>query len=127
MAHLDVVVSLASVSSSRRARIAARNIGLFVLSATFLIAAASAQTDPAGGILPFSTHVGGQYDSIDLASSNVTLNIPVRSKAGKIPFTFSLVANSHFSISRCAGKPVLVQSDGGRRHARGLTFLRIRS
>jgi hypothetical protein len=48
----------------------------------------------AQGILPFSTQAGGPVSSIDLASSNIVLRIPVRNKIGKIPFSYSLVANS---------------------------------
>jgi hypothetical protein len=48
----------------------------------------------AQGILPFSTQVGGPVTSIDLATSNIVLRIPVRNKIGKIPFSYSLVANS---------------------------------
>ena len=51
--------------------------------------------DPAAGILPFSTQVGGQYDSIDLASSNINLIIPILNKTGKFPFKYQLVGNFH--------------------------------
>jgi RHS repeat-associated protein len=51
------------------------------------------QTDPNAGILPFSTHLGGQYDSVDTYSGNVTLTIPLMSKTGKIPFYFNLLGN----------------------------------
>jgi hypothetical protein len=53
------------------------------------------QTDPAAGIKPFSTQISGQYDSIDLATSNITFDIPVRSKNEKIPFSYGLVGSSH--------------------------------
>lgn len=52
----------------------------------------SAQTDPAAGILPFSTQVGGPIDSIDLATSNITLQIPIRSKAGKDQKKFGILS-----------------------------------
>jgi RHS repeat-associated protein len=55
----------------------------------------AAQTDPAAGILPFSTHVSGPIDSVDLATSSVLITIPVRSKAGQIPFKYAVVANNH--------------------------------
>lgn len=51
--------------------------------------------DPTAGILSFSTHEGGQYDTIDPASGNITISIPIMSKAGKIPFSLSLVGNYH--------------------------------
>jgi len=49
--------------------------------------------NPAGGLQQFSTRAGGAIDSLDLATSNVLLNIPIRSKSGKIPFSYSLVGN----------------------------------
>src|SRR5579863_1119157 len=75
---------------------ALRNVSLLGCAfCLFLIGTAYSQSDLAAGIQPFSTQVGGPYDSIDLATSNIALNIPLRSKAGKIPFTFSLTGNSH--------------------------------
>jgi len=59
----------------------------------FLVGAASAQSDPVAGLIPFSTHVGGPIDSIDLATGNIMLNVPVRSKVGNIPLSFSLIGN----------------------------------
>ena len=46
------------------------------------------------GIQPFSTNVGGPYDSVDLSTGNILLRIPVRTKAGKLPFSYALVGNS---------------------------------
>jgi YD repeat-containing protein len=46
------------------------------------------QTDPAAGIQPFSTNRFG----VDLATSNINVEIPVRDKLG---FPYSLVQNSH--------------------------------
>jgi hypothetical protein len=57
--------------------------------------------DPAAGILPFSTQAVGIYDSVDLATSNINVTIPVRNKQGKIPFSYSLVGNSHSYIYAC--------------------------
>src|SRR5579863_2275852 len=75
----------------------------------FCVAIATAQTDPAAGILPFSTQVGGPYDFIDLATSNISAQIPVRNKAGKIPFAYSLRGNSHAYIYQPAtiGSPTM--------------------
>jgi RHS repeat-associated protein len=57
-----------------------------------LLGTGSAQIDPAAGILPFSTQaIGG----VDLGTSNIHLNIPVRSKPGYPAFSFSLEGNSH--------------------------------
>ena len=61
---------------------------------TSFLAVATAQ-DPSAGIQPFSTQVGGQIDSIDLATSNIYLAIPIRQKNGKIPFSYELVGNFH--------------------------------
>lgn len=55
---------------------------------------ARAQTDPNGGIVPFSTHEFG----IDLATGNITTTIPVRNKTGKIPFSYAIVSSSHAFI-----------------------------
>jgi RHS repeat-associated protein len=64
------------------------------LAAFVLLAStAFAQSSPTAGNPLFSTEVGGQFDSVDLANSNVLINIPVRQKIGKIPFAASLVGN----------------------------------
>jgi hypothetical protein len=73
-------------------RLAARNVGVAIFA---LLTVAVAQSDPAAGIQPFSTQVGGPIDSVDLASSNILIKIPVRSKAGAMPFSFALISNSH--------------------------------
>jgi len=125
MTGLDFVLSLALDSICRWSRINFRNIrnvSFALLSAAFLIAAGTAQTDPAAGILPFSTHVGGTYDSIDLATSAILIDIPVRAKVGKIPLNFSLVANNHIFKS-CGGNyctPHLSASMAGRSSAADL-------
>jgi hypothetical protein len=68
-----------------------------VLSLTLFVAScALAQT---GGILPFSTQAGGGIDSIDLATSNIYIQIPVRSKPGAVPAQFSLILNSNAYVS----------------------------
>jgi hypothetical protein len=61
-----------------------------------VVSCASAQTpDPVVGNLPFASQAGGQYDSVDLATSNISVSIPVRSKNEKIPFSFALYGNTH--------------------------------
>lgn len=55
----------------------------------------SAQNDPSAGSPALSTHYGGQYDSVDPATGNILVTIPVRTKIGKTPFAFTLVGNSH--------------------------------
>jgi hypothetical protein len=51
------------------------------------------------GIVPFSTRAGGSVDSVDLATSVVALNIPVRTKNGKAPLTYSLFGNTFMSMA----------------------------
>jgi len=64
-----------------------------------LLASGVAQTDPNGGVPRFSTQLGGQYDSVNPATSNIFVSIPLRSKQGKIPFSVNLVSNFHMSIT----------------------------
>jgi RHS repeat-associated protein len=65
-------------------------VGMLVLARSVV-----AQQDPAAGNIPFSTQVGGVYETVDLASSNVLLQIPIRNKSGKLPFSFDLTLNTH--------------------------------
>lgn len=58
---------------------------LLVVSLSF------AQSDPAAGIQLFSTNDFG----IDLATSNINVSIPGRSKAGKLPFSSVFNGNYH--------------------------------
>ncbi len=69
-------------------------IGLATLTVS-LGTAQSGPDDPGAGLLPFSTQVGGATESVDLATSNVFVRIPVRSKVGKMPFDFTLSGNFH--------------------------------
>jgi RHS repeat-associated protein len=62
-----------------------------------LITSALAQA-PQPGVQPFSTQIGGPVSSIDLASGAVTLNIPVRSKTGKFPVSYSLRGSSGVTL-----------------------------
>jgi RHS repeat-associated protein len=67
----------------------------FLFSLVFLVATSSlAQTDPAAGVIPFSTRANGVYESVDLASSNIFVQLPIRQKPGKVPFSYSFVVNS---------------------------------
>ncbi len=50
-----------------------------------------AQYDANQGILPFSTRAFG----VDLATGSLNLSIPMRNKAGKVPFSFSFEGNFH--------------------------------
>jgi RHS repeat-associated protein len=62
-------------------------LSLFLLVVSFTFA----QNDPAAGIQLFSTNNFG----VDLASSNVNVVIPGRSKIGKLPFLSAFVGNYH--------------------------------
>jgi hypothetical protein len=91
------------------ARFAAK-LSLCLLVSSFVFA----QTDPAAGIPPFSTQVGGTYDLVNPATGNILLTIPVRSKIGKTPFSIKLVGNSHASVTtNGAGKAQWFVSTGG--------------
>ncbi len=83
--HFVVALSMRSVR---------RYIFLISVLMGALTATAFAQ-DPTAGIQPFSTQIGGAYDSIDAATSSIFVSIPVRSKTGKIPFSFNLPWTSH--------------------------------
>jgi RHS repeat-associated protein len=48
--------------------------------------------------MPYSTQVQGKIDSIDMATGSVFIKIPVRSKIGKMPLEFSLLAQSRAYI-----------------------------
>ena len=61
-----------------------------------LVGVAASQVDPAAGILPFST----QQFGVDLATGALHVSIPIRTKIGKIPFSYSLEGN--FDIFRWA-------------------------
>jgi hypothetical protein len=55
-----------------------------------LIGAGRAQNGPSLGVLPFSTNQFG----VDLATTNVNIAVPLRSKIGKIPFLSQIVGTS---------------------------------
>lgn len=59
-------------------------------SCAFLTPSLKAQTDPNAGIQMWSTNEFG----IDLATSTINLQVPLRSKAGPIPFSSYLVGTS---------------------------------
>lgn len=81
----------------RRKPIPARSQSLTATGALalFLILSswATAQGGLNDGILPFSTHEWG----IDLASSAIYVDFPLRSKAGKIPYSSSLNESNYYS------------------------------
>jgi RHS repeat-associated protein len=55
---------------------------------------AAGQVSP--GIVSWSAYDSGMYDTINLQSLNVTLNIPVMSKSGAFPFNFNLVGGDSY-------------------------------
>jgi hypothetical protein len=67
----------------------------------FLSQFALAQTSPSNGIQPWSTQIEDAVSSVDLATGNIFVSIPVRSKAGKIPFSFNLTMNSYVYTGQC--------------------------
>lgn len=81
--------------SSRCMRRGVGALALLLSLLPVLLSTGWSQTDPSGGTLPFSTQVSGPVDSVDLATGNIQIRIPVRSKTGAIPFSFALVGNSH--------------------------------
>lgn len=52
-------------------------------------------TDYVAGVPPCSTKMTSASDVVDLVTGRVSLTVPVRSKAGKIPFSFNLIVDSH--------------------------------
>jgi RHS repeat-associated protein len=95
---------------------------LLVFALLVLLTAARAQ-DTAAGILPFSTQATGLYDSIDLANSNIFVQIPIRTKVGKIPFSYSLVMNAHVSKPATVNTTILVSTGlSGQLGAGGTTL-----
>ncbi len=56
------------------------------------------------GVLPFSTNDFG----VDLATGNVNMAFPLRSKVGKIPFWSKIVGTSGFGLSGSSSVPMLL-------------------
>jgi RHS repeat-associated protein len=71
--------------------LAVRRFGFLLALAPCLAGIGLAQVDPAAGIQMFST----RENNVDLATSSITVNFPIRGKAGKIPLSYSLVGNYH--------------------------------
>lgn len=79
---------------------------LILLLLPVLLGTASSQDDPAGGIVPFSTQVPGLIESVDMATSNINVQVKVRDKVGKFPFSYNLVMNSRaFVAPGCSPTP----------------------
>jgi RHS repeat-associated protein len=69
----------------------ARFATMFAVFCVLCAPAFTQSADPAFGIPPFSTVTGSKFDSIDLATSNVILTLPLRNKIGKTPFTSGII------------------------------------
>jgi RHS repeat-associated protein len=60
--------------------------------------------DPGAGDLLFSSEVPlGNNVKFNFATSNVNVSVPVRSKSGKIPFSYQISANSHMYVAKVLG------------------------
>lgn len=71
-----------------------RFLQLSAMCLLLLISSASAQSvDDMAGVSPFSTEDGGVYDKVDFATGRIFISLPVRNKAGKLPFSFALTGN----------------------------------
>jgi YD repeat-containing protein len=99
-------------TSANRKRTIQFSIGLTLLLVLSSYSELFAQVDPAVGIVPFSTRMGSQYDSVDLASSSIHVEIPVLTKVGKIPFIYKLVDNSHIGFFAESGYNALWLTSG---------------
>jgi len=68
------------------------------------VALAQQQPDP-GVIQPFSSIEAHEYDTVNLATLGIQLNVPVRSKAGHIPFSFNLKGQARVEYITNVGPP----------------------
>src|SRR5436853_192265 len=84
-------------SPATRARVRTEKIWGFLLSTVFLTTFGFAQSTT--GIVPYSSYTQHQYDTISNADLGMTVTVPVRSKAGPIPFQANLVLNHTVSMS----------------------------
>src|SRR5580704_7631037 len=91
LVHLRSFASICKTGLQTGFCLGARRFGFLLALLLCLIGMASAQVDPAAGIEMFSTR---EYN-VDLATSSITVNFPIRSKTGKIPISFALAGNYH--------------------------------
>jgi RHS repeat-associated protein len=73
-----------------------RNVMLFVLC---LVASSLSRAVDAPGIAPHETVENRQYDTINMQSLNITFDVPILTRQGRIPFSFAFVLNSYFTGS----------------------------
>jgi hypothetical protein len=100
------VPSLLCSTTNRSSRIQGRRLPSICFLLLFGVGIGNAQGGQTPGIQMFSTR---QFN-IDLASSSMTVAFPIRSKAGKIPVSYSLTANYGISTGLVAGLPSIVLS-----------------
>jgi RHS repeat-associated protein len=91
------VEQVVSVHFVRRKCMARFFASLCILVSLLCMSSAAQQPQyPYAGFPPFSTQTGSQYDLIDLADGNISLNLPLRAiQAGPMPLSFSLSGQSN--------------------------------
>ncbi len=82
-------------------------LSCFVLNSAF---AGFAYAQATTGLPPFSTIQSGLYDSVKINDGSILLTLPIRSKAGLIPFSYSL--NSNIYVSALSNGYASVSSNG---------------
>ena len=87
-------------------------LAVLAVSLVFLVGTGLAQYNPGAGIPVFSTQIGGQYDSVNLANGNVLITLPVRQKIGKMPFSASLAGNYGVYINSSSANAIWGVSTG---------------
>ena len=78
-----------------------------ILLVALACAAALAQTTT--GLPPFSTIHDSLYDDVKVNDGSILLKLPIRTKAGVIPFSYSLVSNVAIGINSGGGLQVSPQ------------------
>ena len=91
LVHLQSFNSIFKTDCRKECGLAVRRLSFLFALPLCLVGIGSAQADPSAGIQMFST----RENNVDLATSSITVNFPIRSKTGKIPVSFSLVGNYH--------------------------------
>jgi RHS repeat-associated protein len=66
----------------------------FILATIICFSTLGLAQTTAGGYIPYSSYTSDKYDVINNTNLDLVLNVPVRSKAGLIPFNFSLQMNN---------------------------------
>jgi hypothetical protein len=120
-AFADLWFSLRSISprqevssSQPGTRLACAFAALVFLIVSFAPSSSSAQE--AGAIPQFSTIEAHEYDTINLGTLGIRLNVQIRSKAGHIPYSYRLTGASQITIFQGRGQlfqlsPLLVAGE----------------